>query len=221
MKRLLIVAVLLCSCAESIRFAEPQPVRRSNLRQFAKSARGTYASYENETNYVIVDERSLITYTQIDSAVDASVEFDRPILHDTIALIPLGDSLQGGELSRTSAWLRLRPKGDSVYLFGFIIDTLLNLEKGDILRRYRKRHVINRFVEPGSWKVTLLQTRQDSLTLSSIGVEQNPIVWRVLGITDSSKLIHPTRRQFNKLVKAGAFVPRMKSKRTSAQVSLD
>ncbi len=202
-----------------IKFAEPQPAGRRDHEQFKKELLGSYLGFDhNSKGYLVIERRKLITYFLLDTALedsDAKTFSGR----DTTVLIPLADTL-GSDVGRLGLWMRVTRYGDKLGFRGFLVDTVLDLDKGDILRKHRGSYVINSKLG-ASWSVSLLIARRDSVQLSKISATDKTRIWSILNISDSSLLINPTRREFGKLVKARLFHDGVMCGRTNAQALLE
>jgi hypothetical protein len=101
----------------------------------------------------------------------------------------------------------IRIQGDSAFQHWTYCDTLLDISRGDILRKYKGHYFLNDQISAGSWRVTLLTKIDNGVTLGSVSKKEDIGHLRELTATksDSVFIFRPTRKEMRQYLKEKGF----------------
>lgn len=98
-------------------------------------------------------------------------------------------------------------KSDSTFQHWGYYDTLFDVTKGDIIRKYKGHYFLNEKVSANSWRVATLTKIENGLTLGTISTKDDMNNLRALTETKSDTLFsfRPTRKEMKKFLKGKGF----------------
>lgn len=194
-KTIILATLILISCGDLVRFEEPQPEGKSNEKRIPKKLIGQYVSL-NDSLKLTITEGLIIKYGIVD-------------FRDKI------DSLDKSEIRNDTAYsgtdnnmkFDIVVRGDSTFQRWSYYDTLLNVSRGDILRKYKGHYFLNGQISKNNWRVTTLARIDNGLTLGEISTINDINNLRELTETksDSSFSFKPTKRELKKFLKSKGF----------------
>ncbi len=186
-----LVFILLCSCNEVVKFADPQPIGKRNISKFPSGLWGRYKSMTgNETLEI---NATSIVYGEQEAA---TIETQK------------SDSSLTVQLNNNSHSLSIILNNDSVYGTYIMEDTIFNIKKGNCLRFLKGNYFLNTHLSDGSYEVRMITPgKNSSITLSSIEPDEIENLKAVTQaeepetLNDSiSYLYRPTKKEFKKFV---------------------
>ena len=187
----------LMACDSPATFTTPQPDGVENLSEFPGRLQGHYASTKDSSTLSISAHWILRIY-----------DFDKKI--DTAEL---GSSarLSGDTLFdlNTNHKTLLRREGDSLMAYVHYIDTLFQMTRENMVRKFKGYYFLNQRYGDVGWEVRKMQLSKGELLISSISAEQD--VAQLKEITETSLDTVPpykfivTKRQFRKFVRNKGF----------------
>ena len=186
---ILLSFLALYSCKEPVaNFTEPQPSEKKNLSKLPNRVLGIYSN--PELGYKLSVESDLITKTFSNLDTVSIQDYNNVEKENTKLLTQLSDSVYVVEFS--------------------IIDTILNLKKGDVLRKLNQNYFLNTKNANENWNVSKLNFKRNYLTLSEIFNESeiellNEITNQT--VTDSiyPKTYSINKKEFKEFVKKNGF----------------
>ena len=186
---------MLYSCIDQVRFEEPQPEGQSNEKKIPKRLIGHYISLNDSaelkvTNRLIIKSSISVFSGKVDSTDMKGIKGDT--IYST-----LEDNMK----------VDVRVTGDSGFLRWRHYDTLFDVSRGDILRKYKGRYFLNEKVSANVWRVTLLTNIHKAVTLGTISVKNDIDNLRDLTETKSDTVFsfRPTKKEMKKFLNAKGF----------------
>jgi len=195
---ILILALILNSCDNPVRFEVPQPEGRRNEQSIPKKLTGHYSSLSDSSNLTISDRLILkrkvsnqsIPLSSLDSAERANIQRGT---HDTTQEIGLQ--------------IKMTIKGVTVFQHIEYRDTLFSSSRGDLLRKFKGYYFINQQTSKSRWSVTKIAKVKGGLTLGNVSsVDDIKNLRELTGVlSDTTNTFHPTRKQLRAFLKAQGF----------------
>lgn len=186
---IIISFLALYSCKEPVvNFTKPQPSEKKNLSKLPNRVLGIYTN--PELGYKLSVESDLITKTFSNL--------------DTV-------SIQDYTNIKKENTKLLTQLSDSVYVVKFsIIDTILNLRKGDVLRKLNQNYFLNTKNANENWNVSKLNFKRNYLILSEIFNESEIELLNEITNQTATDSIYPktysiNKKQFKEFVKKNGF----------------
>jgi hypothetical protein len=197
-KIIFLATLVLVSCGDSVRFEEPQPAGQSNETKIHKRFMGKYLSLDDSAKLTITN-KLIIKYSV--SHITGKL--------DSVDMKGIrGDTTYSGTEDKSN--FDVVVKGDSTFLRWSYYDTLFDITRGDILRKYKGHYFINEQVSANSWRVTTLAKIDNGLTLGTISTKEDINNLRTLTETKSDTLFsfRPTKKEMKKFLKGKGFSDR-------------
>jgi hypothetical protein len=195
----LIFCLLFISCKEPIvSFEVAQPENLKAQKEFPKKLIGTYYNSENDTELII--RKYFI--------------FKKMLLKDTLKI----SELDKNEIIKNDTLYKLNSNekykiikiNDSLFSNYVFSDTIYNLKKTDVLKKFKGYYFLNKSIEKnGFWDVEKLNLTNGVLTIN--GIETENEISLLENITESKKdtvkpfTIKPTKKQFKEFIKKNGF----------------
>jgi hypothetical protein len=195
----LIFCLLFISCKEPIvSFEVAQPENLKAQKEFPKKLIGTYYNSENDTELII--RKYFI--------------FKKMLLKDTLKI----SELDKNEIIKNDTLYKLNSNekykiikiNDSLFSNYVFSDTIYNLKKTDVLKKFKGYYFLNKSIEKnGFWEVEKLNLTNGVLTIN--GIETENEISLLENITESKKdtvkpfTIKPTKKQFKEFIKKNGF----------------
>jgi len=197
-KIIFLTTLVLVSCGDLVRFEEPQPAGQSNEKMIPKRLIGQYLSLDDTAKLVIANGL-IIRY----SITDLSGKVDTVDMKNI-----KGDTTYSGTEDRLK--FDIVVKGDSTFQHWGYYDTLFDVTKGDILRKYKGYYFLNEKVSENSWSVTTLTKIENGLTLGTISSIDDINNLRTVTETKSDTIFsfRPTKKEMKKFLKGKGFSDR-------------
>jgi len=199
-KIILLTTLILVSCGDLVRFEEPQPAGQSNEKRIPKRLLGQYLSLDDSAKLIIASGL-IIKY----SVSDFSDKVDSVDMKDI-----KGDTTYSGTDEKLK--FDVVVKGDSTFQRWSYYDTLFDVSKGDILRKYKGHYFLNEKVSANSWRVTTLTRIENGITLGTISTKDDINNLRTVteSKSDTAFSFRPTRKEMKKFLKGKGFSNRDK-----------
>jgi hypothetical protein len=197
-KIILLATLVLVSCGDLVRFEEPQPAGQSNEKRIPSTLVGQYLSLADSAKLTITN--GLIVKCIISGFSGKVDSVDLKGIKGDTAYSTIENDVEIG----------VRVKGDSAFLRWNTYDTILNVLRGDILRKYKGHYFLNEQLSPNSWRVTTLQKIDNGLTLGTISTKDDINNLREVTETKSDTIFsfRPTKREMRKFLKEKGFSDR-------------
>ena len=193
---ILITTFLLHSCEPTATFDKPQPDNIKPLASFPKRMQGKYLS-SDQASIVTVTDKLLIRHFDFDVKVHKdSIGTSYKLIGDT--LINITDS--------TKEIVSLR--GDTVFQRTNWTDTLFNISRENILKKFKGYYFLNLQYQDNAWEVKKLSLENGLLKIGYISDKEDIQKLRELTETTTDTLsthFGLTRRQFKKFVTEQGF----------------
>jgi hypothetical protein len=196
----LIFSIFLFSCKEPIvSFEVAQPENIKEQKEFPKKLIGTY--YNSENNIELIIRKYFI--------------IKKTLLNDTLRI----SELDKNEVIKNDTLYRLKPNekykiikiNDSLFSNYVYSDTIFNLKKTDVLKKFKGYYFLNKSIEKtGFWEVEKLKLTKGVLKIN--GIETENEISLLETITESKRdtvkpfTIKPTKKQFKEFIKKNGFV---------------
>lgn len=193
----LIALISLFACEPSITFNEPQPTDTDKLSKFPKHIQGRYLSLTDNSTLIITDNFIFRIY-------DFDFKFHINQLDSDVRLS--GDTVIDVKTNEKTV---IKKIGDSLINHIHQRDTLFDISKTNILKKFKGYYFINTLYNADSWKVKKINLSKGKLTISRISTEQE--LEKLKTITESSQDTIPpykfiaTKRQFKQFIKNDGF----------------
>ena len=193
----LFAVVILISCKEPLvtfKAAQPENVKQQKI--FPKKLIGRYFSENAELiigNYSII-EKLRVTDTFKISDLDKSEVITRDTLYNR----------------NTGEKYRVFMINDSLFSNYIYSDTTFNLNRGDILKKYKGYYFLNRSIsKTGFWDVEKVNLSKGILTIN--GIETEDEINLLETVTEARKdsarpfAVKPTKKQFKEFIRKNGF----------------
>lgn len=197
-KTIFLASLVLASCGDLVRFEEPQPAGQSDEKRIPKKLIGQYLSLDDSAKLIIAD--GLVIRYSITHLSDKV---------DTVDMKNIkGDTAYSGTEDKLK--FDVVVKGDSTFQHWGYYDTLLDVTKGDILRKYKGYYFLNDKVSENIWSVTTLTRIENGLTLGTISTKDDINNLRTITETKSDTIFsfRPTKKEMKKFLMGKGFSDR-------------
>jgi hypothetical protein len=197
-KTIFLATLVLVSCGDLVRFEEPQPAGKSNEKRIPKRLIGQYLSLDDSAKLIIANGL-IIRY----SVSDFSDRLDSVDMKEI-----KGDTTYSGTEDKLK--FDVVVKGDSTFQHWGYYDTLFDVTKGDILRKYKGHYFLNEKFSANSWRVTTLTKIDNGLILGTISRKDDMNNLRTMTETKSDTIFsfRPTKKEMKKFLKGEGFSDR-------------
>ncbi len=198
MNKFIFGILLLGACENSVQFEVPQPEGIKNEASIPSKLRGTYKHITNPETLTITDD-------QIIEATHVKNTFPKSELDSAEAAGIHGDTAVTLKEDHTIYFLQI--KGDSACLEFTTYDTLYNVLRGDVIRKFKGHYFINTELSNNNWDVIKLTKNKTGLSLASIKKSEEIATLRELTETASDTVysFNPTKKQFREFLKKKNF----------------
>lgn len=190
LKSIILISLLaLYSCKKNVvNFTEPQPSEKKNLSKLPNRFLGIYVNTESGCKLSIESDIITKTFSSLDTV--SFKEYNSAAKENTKLLFQLSDSIFIVELS--------------------IIDTILDLKKGDVLRKLNQNYFLNTKNTNENWNVSKLNFKRNYLTLSEIFNESEIELLNEITNQTTIDSIYPktysiNKKQFKEFVNKNGF----------------
>jgi hypothetical protein len=193
-----LAALTLVSCGDLVRFEEPQPAGQSSEKKIPKRLIGQYLSLDDSAKLIIANGL-IIKYSVSDIADKV----------DSVEMKGVkGDTTYSGTDDKLK--FDVVVKGDSTFQRWIYYDTLFDISRGDILKKYKGHYFINEQVSANSWRVTTFAKIDNGLTLGTISTIEDIDNLRAVTETKSDTIFsfRPTKKAMKKFLKGKGFSDR-------------
>lgn len=194
---------LLYSCGEgvpAVTFNEPQPAGSESMDKFPDKLQGEYQNKEDISKITITDKIILQSYT---------IDFKIPKSEIDSMIKASGDSA----FKKKEGLKNLSQEGDSIIFPISKIDTLFDINKGDVLKKFKGYYFLNKNYNDFGWGVQKLHLSKGDLMISKISSQE-----ALDGLTEikeskddtgitiiTNRKFSATKKQFKKFVKEDGF----------------
>jgi len=199
----ILLILTLLACEDRIKFEEPQPPGKNDLRQLPGKLQGTYYSTSDSTFLTITDTQiiewvDIVTKSLIDSLDIDSTLIDQQT-SDSVRIID-------GKYNLTFKFL----SADSVTVYYSYRDTIFNISDEHLIRRFKGHYFLNYKRTDNDWKVRRLTLDKNELTFSRVRIPEDisdlKEITEVQEIkSDSGKVVgyklNPSKKELKKLMK--------------------
>jgi hypothetical protein len=198
----LVVLVLVLSCGEPrmVDFISPQPAGKKDFSSFPKRLQGHYS------NLVDLIDIEITNYHVIKRHIGNDTIDLRDSLFNSLEI--KGDTLYDKESSMKFKFRRL---GDSLItdLYYIYLDTIIDLNKGDKLRKMKGHFFLNQKYGDSSWGLRKLTLKKGALNLNHISSEEEIKLLQTITETKQDSMrpfvTNPTKKQFREFIKKNGF----------------
>lgn len=192
----IIIALLLNSCEPPATFDQPQPADTKPLTSFPNHIKGNYLSADN-ASVITVTDKLLTQHFDFDFKEHKdSMGSSYQLIADT--LINLADGTKE----------KVLVKGDIVIQHANWTDTLFNLSKTNVLKKYKGYYFLNRLHDDNAWELEQISLAKGLLTIASVSAKDDLKKLKEITKTTAnttSTNFSLTRRQFKTFVKNEGF----------------
>jgi hypothetical protein len=198
----LVVLFLMLSCGEQriVDFLSPQPAGKKDFSSLPKRLQGHYS---NLTDYIDLE---ITNYHVIKCHIGKDTIDLRDSLFNSVEI--KGDTLYDKETSMKFKFRRLRDSliTDFYYIY---IDTIIDLKKGDKLRKMKGYFFLNQKYGDSSWGLRKLILKNGVLNLNHISSEEEIKLLQTITETKQDSIrpfvTNPTKKQFREFIKKNGF----------------
>lgn len=187
--------LLFTSCGDwGVRFESPQPEWRFNEDQIPDRLLGQYINLEDSVKLSITKDVIVRYPYEYFAALLDSVKIQ--VTNDTTYTV-IEDDI---------SW-NVRVEGDSVFGHYIFADTIFNIPRGDLLRKFRGHYFLNVEMREDSWAVSILTRVRNGVVLASVSSDEDIAKLREITdtVADSSYKFRPTKKQLKKFIKSNGF----------------
>lgn len=192
---IILSALLVTSCGDAVRFETPQPEGVSSEKRIPKKLVGQYASLDDSSkltisNHLIIRSAIASLSARIDSVDMKGVTGDTSYTETEYKM-----------------HFEVKVKGDSTWQRWSYYDTLFDVSRGDVLKKYKGRYFLNEQVSTNSWRVTVLTRIDNGVTLGTVSTKDDIDNLRELTNTSSDSVFsfRPTKKELKKFLKENGF----------------
>jgi len=203
MKRLNIIIILvvistLLSCKKAlVYFDEPQPTDTESLSKIPKKLIGDYFN-PKDNSHLIISENLIHRTFDLDNKIHINELDSLEILS--------GDTITN---SKTNEKITVKREGDSLIYHVHFLDTIFNMKKNNILKKYKGYYFLNTAFDEDNWEVLKLKLEKGKLTLGSINsIEEINSLEKITETPHDSispYKFKPTKNQFKQFIKNNGF----------------
>ena len=193
----LIILTSLFACVPPATFSEPQPANTDNLSKFPKRLQGQYLCLADSSTLSVGDQLIQRTY-------DFDYKLHPNQLDSTSQL--LGDTIVDLKTNEKTA---VKRDGDSLITHIHYIDTLIQIDYDNVVRKFKGYYFLNTRKDKTSWEVKKMQLSKGQLVISSISSKLD--IDKLKEITEApTDTIPPykftaTKKQFKEFIKRDGF----------------
>lgn len=201
--------LLLSGCRQrmipAVLFDEPQPVGVKNLNSIPKSFQGIYIDKDSSflkitQDYLITEDYFLmqIHKNELDSLKNEIIFENGKVIYRTTA-----DTFSAKKVKDSICWREV------------IVDTILRISDGNVVRKYKGYLILNSKVDSSSYAVSLLKLEKRKLSIKQIDSKEDLVNLKPIEVTtisqDSLKndtlsmKFHLTKNEFKGIVKIKNF----------------
>lgn len=188
------------TCEPDITFYEPQPDGIASLKTIPKNISGNYKCMD-DPSLLEVDKSRIIVTTDHDHAMHQN-ELDS-------SMVISGENITDLE---TGEEFPFTVKGDSLLVHIHDVDTLFDIGKGHLIKKYKNDWFLNISHDTEKWEVVKLELNKNQLVLSKIDkdLELQMLVDITHQVQDTVPpyRFHASKAQFSKFVKGNGFKDR-------------
>lgn len=202
MKRLKLISTFiiltsLFACEPPVTFDEPQPTSTDNLSKFPNRLQGQYLSLVDNSTLSISDKLIQRIYDYDYTVHPNQLDSTSRLVGDT--LIDL----------QTNERTLIKRDGDSLVTHIHYVDTLFQMNYGNVVRKFKGYYFLNIRYFKESWEVKKIQLSKGQLIISSISTKED--IQNIKEITETATDTIPpykitaTKKQFKKFIKNDGF----------------
>ncbi|NVO19884.1 MAG: hypothetical protein HXX13_09290 [Bacteroidetes bacterium] len=185
------------ACESPVTFTEPQPPDTGNLAKIPDRLAGKYYSLADNSLLTISDNLLVRTY-----------DFDNKMhINDLDSNMRLsGDTLVDLKSHERTIVIRV---GDTLVNHIHATDTVFQLNKDNVLRKFKGYYFLNKRMNDESWEVKKISISRGQITIGSISSKFD--LEKLQEITETSKDTVPphkftvTKKQFRKFIRRDGF----------------
>lgn len=195
---LFFILLLFISCEEDeVTFTEPQPNQTGSLKEIPINLTGKYFDDDNNVELNIYNKIILKTFVSTDTFNINELSEDEIIKNDSLFN------------KKSFQQYLLKKINDSLFSGYRISDTIFNLERKDLLKKYKGFYFLNYFNSENNWSVNKLSYRKGIININGITTENEIKILEDITQTNRDTLIpyiaSPTRKQFKEFIKQNGF----------------
>ncbi len=197
---LILSLFLFLSCIDnkSVKFEIPQPEEKQNENGIPERLTGKYISVKDSTLLVISN--------------DHVISFHEPAFQTAITLLDSIDQLNfendTSDIDRIdNLKTNIRIRNDTMIMKFEYSDTIFNIHKNDIVRKFKGYYFLNSRTKSGQWNVTKLGKTPTGVVVGKISSKDDLEMLRELTDTkfDTVYLFKPSKGQFRKFIRGKGF----------------
>lgn len=194
-KTIILATLILISCGDLVRFEAPRPEGQSNEKRIPRKLVGQYSSLNDSSNLTITS-RLIVKYSIADFSDKIDSVDAKEVKGDTVY------SAVDGKMK-----FDVIVKGDSTFQRWSNYDTIFDVSRGDILRKYKGHYFLNEQVLADSWRVTTLTRIDNGVTLRTVSTKNDINNLRELtdAKSDSVLSFRPTKKELKKFLRENGF----------------
>lgn len=194
-----IILSSLFACSEylSVTFDEPQPIDTDNLTKFPNRLQGNYISLA-DTSILVIGDQLIQRIYDFDLKIHPSqLDSNQRLSGDTIINLTFNTR----EI--------IKRDGDSLVTNIHHIDTLFQMDQGNVVRKFEGYYFLNKRYDDKGWEVKKIELSKGQLIVSSISTKQD--IENLKTITESTKdtvapyKFRTTKKQFLEFIKNEGF----------------
>ena len=192
----IMVLLVIYSCEPYVAFTESQPVDKKVLSKFPSKIRGTYKD-SSQVNTISVSKNHITKTSKWDFKINKNeLDTNKARIQGQLIL-----DLQ------TDRKIPFTLDNDSIQFSVIQLDTVFELSKINILKKYKGHYFLNREYGESNWKVEKLTINKGQLTISKISNQFDLDQLREITNTsiDTTYTFTPTKKDFKKFIKSGGF----------------
>lgn len=218
---LLPVVLLFASCTE-VNFEQPQPNGKKEIFKIPKKYLGTY--HYRDTALKIADDslfnkffstevggppdlltnRVLSIYSQmVTRGYDGKLIFNKKQAEIADEMGWNADTIVKMFLLEKKFLKTIRKEGKLVFHYN-AMDTLINLSRGDVVKKYKRHLYLNKNDGENSWIVYQLKKSHNKIYFNSVNNDDEDLL-KVICPKEKGKKFNPTIKQFKLFLKKGGF----------------
>ncbi len=192
----LLFSVMISACDPPATFTEPQPTEINKLTKIPKKLTGDYIRYNDSLEFYVT-ERTIIQHYEI-SVIKNKTEIDS------------NEIIKGDSIINTLTNERhyIRHIADSIEIRDSYVDTLFDISRGDVIKKYKGLYFISHQIGEGAWEVNSLELSKGILSIGYVRTLTD--IERLKQITNNTDTVAPynfklTKKQFKEYIKKESF----------------
>jgi hypothetical protein len=197
------VVFLFVSCGKGedhVTFITPQPLGSDDLKTFPRKFEGTYRSL-TDSSLLVISKHQLISQTtgSFKNTIDQLDSADRA------QVITWGDTILTIPEEPGSYYIIF---GDSIELHINGVDSLFDIQKGDVLRKFKGYFFANIRHSDDSWNTMKITPTRQGLIVSRISYADEIDGLKELTVVKDDSVIHsynPSRKQMKLFIRQEGF----------------